>query len=173
MEEPDLPYPPQNDYRKAKWIAIVGICIFAVVGGMVVFKQKPQKIEVQKVQAVKYKQLPNTPTEKPVKAKKDITIQVLNGTGIPGQAAGIVKALIAAGYVTDNIKSGNADTSDHAITSITANADFGTVVEDIKDVLKPIVSDVSNGVPNLNPNVDSGFDVEIITGTSAANLTEK
>jgi hypothetical protein len=165
MEEPDYPYPIQNDNTKLKWIIPIGLFIIVLVSVVVFFTKLQKKPETKKSTAVVYKQLSNTPTQKPKKEKKDVTIQVLNGTGVSGQAGVIVKALEAAGYSPDHIKSGNAETIDHTVTTITANADFEDVVINIKDILRQSVPELTDGIPNTNPNIDSGFDVVIITGS--------
>lgn len=165
MEEPDFPYPIQKDNSKLKWFVVISLAGIGILGGVLFFRQ-PQKIEAKKVvvEPIKYRQLSNTPTEKPIRARKDVTIQVLNGTGIPGQAGLIVKALEASGYTLDNIKSGNAKAIGVQTTTITSRADFEEIVAHIRGVLKSMFPVIEDGVSNLNPNEDSGFDVIIITG---------
>lgn len=167
MEEPDLPYPIQKDNTKLKWFVLISLAGIGILGGIFIFRQ-PQKIEAKKITTVpiKYKQLSNTPTVKPIKAKKNVTIQILNGTGIPGQAAVIAKVLEVAGYSLDNIKSGNAKTIGGTVTTITSSADFEEIVSNIKDVLKPVFPDIANGILDSNPNEDSGFDIVIVTGST-------
>lgn len=165
MEEPDFPYPIQKNNSKLKWFILISFAGIGILGWTLIFR-KPQKIEAKKIiiTPVKYRQLSNSPTVRPIKVKKNVTIQVLNGTGTPGQAGVIVKTLEAAGYNLDNIKSGNAETIGETVTTITSIADFEEIVSDIKDVLKQLYPDIANGKSNHNPNEDSGFDVIIITG---------
>lgn len=170
MEEPDFPYPIQKYNSKTKWIILMGAIIFitAIVVWSTFTKQKQSKViepAVKKVQAVEYKQLSNSPTSKPKKERKDVTINILNGTGIAGQAGEIVKALVESGYSSLNIKLGNAEEFNHIGTTITSNADFEEVVINIKDVVKSVYPEITDGIPNNNPNIDSGFDVVIITGS--------
>ncbi len=164
MEEPDFPYPTQKYSRKAKWTVIISITLMITVGG-IFLSQKPKKTEVKKVLAVEYRQLPNSPTAMPTKAKMNVTIEVLNGSGIPGQANKVMKMLEAEGYDIDNIKSGNAKTSDHVGTTITSRADLEERVTDIKKILSPLFPDISDGIQNTNPNDDSGYDIVITTGS--------
>lgn len=167
MEGPDFPYPIQKNNAGLKWIVLISLTGVILLTGMFIFR-KPQKIEAKKVVVitpVQYRQLSNTPTIKPIKVE-DVTIQVLNGTGIPGQAALIVKKLEAAGYNPDNIKLGNAKTIGVSVTSITSRADFEKVVIHIKELLKPLFPEIEDGALNPNPNEDSGFDVVIITGNN-------
>lgn len=167
MEGPDFPYPIQKNNSGLKWIILVSLAGFAILAGVLIFR-KPQKIEAKKVVVitpVQYRQLSNTPTVKPIKIE-DVTIQVLNGTGIPGQAALVVKKLEAAGYNLDNIKAGNAKTGGGTITTVTSRADFEGIAFNIKELLSSLFLEVKDGVPNTNPNEDSGFDVIITTGSS-------
>ena len=175
MEEPDFPYPIQKYSGKAKWVtlfigAVLLVTAIAVWAPFTRQKQdKTKGLEVKKALAVEYKQLSNSPTSKPEKDKKDVTINILNGTGVTGQAGKIVKALVESGYSLSNIKLGNAEEFTHIGTTITANADFEKTVANIKDVIKPVFPEIADGIPNNNPNVDSGFDVVIITGSRVTN----
>lgn len=174
MEEPDFPYPIQRYSGRTKLGVLIGAILFvtAIVMWGTFTRQKQSKIkgsEVKKVMAVEYKQLSNSPTSKPGKDKKDVTIHILNGTGVTGQAGEIVKALVESGYSLLNIKLGNAEEFDHIGTTITSNADFEEIVVDIKDTVKPVFPEITDGIPNNNPNVDSGFDVVIITGSRVIN----
>lgn len=171
MEEPDVPYPTNQYSGKTKLGILIGVVL--LVAAVVVWgasaSQKQNKITktpVKKVMAVEYKQLSNSPTAKPEKEKKDVTINILNGTGVTGQAGDIVKALVLSGYSLLNIKLGNAEKFDHIGTTITANADLEGIVADIKDVVKTVYPEIADGIADNNPNVDSGFDVVIITGTA-------
>ena len=171
MEELDFPYPVKKDNSKLKWFVLIGLICIGIFGGIFIFRQ-PQKIEAKKIIAspisspVEYKQLSNSPTVKPVKVKKNVTIQILNGTGTIGQAGVIVKALVGAGYNADNIKSGNAKTFGGTVTTITSRADFEEIVSDVKNTLKPVFPDITNGIVDTNPNEDSGYDVVVITGST-------
>lgn len=172
MEEPDFPYPIQKDNSKLKWFAVISLASIGILGCILIFRQ-PQKIEAKKIIAapVEYKQLSNSPTVKPTKIKNNVTIQVLNGTGVPGQAGVIVKALEAGGYSLDNIKSGNAITIGGNATTITSRADFEEIVTNIKEILKPVFPEIVDGVLNPNPNEDSGFDIVIVTGEKVSSIT--
>lgn len=174
MEGPDFPYPIQKNNAGLKWIVLISLTGVILLTGMFIFR-KPQKIEAKKVVVitpVQYRQLSNTPTVKPIKVE-DVTIQVLNGTGIPGQAALVVKKLEIAGYNLDNIKAGNAKTGGGTITTVTSRADFEGIAFNIKELLSSLFLEVKDGVPNTNPNEDSGFDVIITTGSSATTIPDE
>ena len=103
-----------------------------------------------------------SPTPLPKIDKKTVKIQVQNGTGTPGQAGIVVKALEDAGYSSDNIKTGNADKFDNSTTSITARDNFEEIVNDIKEVLKSTFDKITVVSPNLDK--DSEFDIVVVTG---------
>lgn len=178
MEETVFPYPNKPKSKKMLPMIIVGIVLVAVLIGWFVITQQPKKID-EKKDVVIDKQEPS-PTEKPKIERSTVKIQVLNGTGTPGQAGIVVKALEEAGYSPDNIKTSNADKYDNAVTSITTKDGFEQIVTDMKNVLKSTFDKITVVSPNLDK--DSEFDVIIITGgkifeevtpTTSVTVTEK
>jgi flagellar basal body-associated protein FliL len=105
-----------------------------------------------------------SPTPTPAIAKDSVLIQVLNGTGTPGQAAKVVASLKTAGYNTDNIKTGN--TPDTASTSsIVAKAGFESIAADMKTVLSSDYPDIKVATTPLDTG--SAFDIVVTTGGKA------
>jgi len=173
MEETSFQYQTQqNNNNGLKKTIVVGmVFLLATIIGILIIRQ-PKKENVNKNIVVEKKELSTpSPTEKPKKEKASVTIQVLNGSGITGQAGLVVKALQEAGYSPDNIKSGNADSTDNANTTISSRTDFEEIVINIKDVLKPMFPEIRDEILNLNSNKDSGFDVTIITGGNSSIST--
>lgn len=161
MEETAFPYPNQQQKSiKTKRAIIISFVLLATfIGGFFIFRQ-PKKTDEKKDVIVEKKE--PTPTEKPKIEKSSVKIQVVNGTGTPGQAGIVVKALERAGYNSDNIKTGNAEKFDNSMTTITARADFEEIVNDIKDVLKPTFDKITVVSPKLDE--DSEFDIIVVTG---------
>lgn len=120
MGEITFPYPSQqNKSKKTKQTIVVGMVVLvAVLIGLLLFIQQSKKTNENKPIVVE--KIEPSPTEKPKIDKATVKIQVLNGTGTPGQAGLAVKALEDAGYSTDNIKSSNAEKYDNLTTRITA-----------------------------------------------------
>lgn len=179
MEEAVFPYSNPVTQSKNKkplmGLVISLIVLVAVIVGLVMMKQ-PKKVEEK--QDVSIEQKGPSPTEKPKIEKSTVKIQVVNGTGTPGQAGVVVKALEEAGYSTDNIKTGNAEEFDNTTTSITARDNFEEIVNDIKSVLGSAFDKITVVSPNLD--ADSEFDIVIITGgkifeeaTPTATVTEE
>ena len=163
MEETLLPY--QNpQFKKGKmsgtvWVIISAIAVI-LIGGFVLSRQQKKEPEVKKDIVVEKKE--PSPTEKPKIEKSTVKIQVLNGTGTPGQAGIAVKALEDAGYSSENIKSSNAEKYDQETTTITSRARFEDIATDIKNTLKSKFDEISVASKNLEEN--SEFDIVVVTG---------
>lgn len=162
MGETTFPYPSQqNKSKKTKQTIIIGIVVLvAVLIGLLLFMQQSKKTNENKPTVVEKTE--PSPTEKPKIEKATVKIQVLNGTGTPGQAGLAVKALEDAGYSTDNIKSSNAEKYDNLSTRITARVGYEEIVNDIKDILQPTFDEVT--IDSSNLDTDSEFDVVVVTG---------
>jgi serine/threonine-protein kinase len=140
-------------------IIIVVVLVAAVVGGIFMLRQ-PKKTNQTNVNVVEKKE--PSPTEKPKIDKESVKIQVLNGTGTPGQAGITVEALKKAGYNSDNIKTGNAEKFDNSVVSITARTGFKDVASDIKDALKTTFDEIEISSSQLDKG--SEFDIVVTTG---------
>lgn len=162
MEESDYQYQnKQNNRSKSKWAVIIGLVILvaAIIGVMLYMRQPKKTVENNNVVVT----TAPTPTEKPKINKSTVKIQVINGTGIAGQAVVVVKALTDAGYSIDNIKSTNADTYNNTITTVTGRTNFDDTVNDIVSVLKPTFSDIAISSSKLDES--SAFDITVLTGS--------
>jgi len=144
--------------KKTNMIIMMVVIVAVVIGGIVIIRQ-PKKTEQAK-SATENKE--PSPTKKPNINKKTVKIQVLNGTGTPGQAGIAVTALKKAGYNTDNIKTANADNFDSTITAIKTKDGFADVASDIKDALKTTFDDINIDSASLED--ESEFDIIVTTG---------
>lgn len=164
MEETISPYSgqQQKSNKILPTIVVVGVLVAAFAGWF--FVTQPLKTDKtdKKVEDVVVEKVEVSPTEKPKIEKTSVKIQVINGTGTPGQAGKVVTALEDAGYNSENIKTGNAEKYDNATTSITARSNYEEIVNDIKNVLKLTFDKITVVSPNLDE--DSEFDVVIMTG---------
>src|SRR3989344_4650811 len=152
---------PQSGNKNNKIAIAVGVVIIlaVIIGGTFLLK-KTKKTEPTKIAVVENKQ--PSPTEKPKIDKKSVKIQVLNGTGTPGQAGTAVEALKKAGYNPDNIKTTNAKDFDNTVTTITVRTGFEDTASDINDVLKSTFSEIKIETTQLDEK--SEFDIVIVTG---------
>lgn len=109
------------------------------------------------IQPVAIPSISPSPTPLPID-KSTIKIQILNGSGISGQARVTSNALTPLGY--SDITTGNADESTASATIIIYKKTVPkTIVDEISDALKKIFSTV-----NTEETIQSDFDISIITG---------
>lgn len=156
-----IPYSnqPAENKKKLPVLFIVILIIVAVIGGIFILR-KPKKPEEKKETKI-VKNEPS-PTKKPEIDKEAVKIQVLNGTGTPGQAGETVKLLTETGYDPDKIKTANADDSDNPVTTISVKDGFDEIASDIEDALKASFDAIE--IESINLDKDSEFDVVITTG---------
>ncbi len=150
---------PKKSNKIMPTIVVVAVLLIAIIASYLIIN-KPKKTEVKKEVVIEKKE--PSPTEKPKIEKSSVKIQVVNGTGTPGQAGVVVKVLEDAGYNSENIKTSNAEKFDNSVTTITARTDFEEIVNDIKELLKPTFIKISVISPNLDRT--SEFDIIVITG---------
>ena len=162
MTETVFPYPSRLEQKsKKKQTIIIGLVVLVIViVGIFLFTRKSGKTEGNKDSISPTQEA--TPTEKPKVEKSAVKIQVLNGTGTPGQAGKAVKVLEDAGYRTDNIKSDNAEKYDNTITTVSSKSGFEDIASDIKSNLQSTFDEVT--VESINLATDSEFDIVIVTG---------
>jgi len=149
----------QKKNNVAPTIVVAVVLLSAIIGSYLILRQS-KKTEEKKdvvVQTVE-----PTPTDKPKKDKALVKVQVINGTGTPGQAGEVVKSLKDAGFSEDNIKTGNAEEFDNTTTTIEFKTDFEEIANDIKDQLKATFSEIT--VKSSKVDTESEFDIIIVTG---------
>jgi len=158
--------------RKKRKMLHIGIALF--IGGIVMwgllFTSISQRISSEmsekKILSDEVMEVPRYP---PIKIKKYVTINIINSTGNNEQGKKIVTALVKSGYSLTNIEISKTAAVEDMGTTITSNTDYEAIVTHIKDVLKSITPEISDVSPNNDPNVDSGFDVVILTGSRMNN----
>ncbi len=149
----------QKEEKKKNTVIIIIVIIVALIGGIFILRQTKKNTQ-DKVAVVK--ETEPTPTEKPKIGKSSVKIQVLNGTGTPGQAAAVVDALKKADYNQDNIKTGNAPDFNHTITTISAKTGFEEIADDVKQTLADMFDNIE--IESSPLDEDSEFDIVVITG---------
>lgn len=154
--------PPKSGNKKPIVIAVVILAIIAAIGAYLFLNQQNKTNEEKSaVEDSKQLTLTPTPTKKPID-RKTVKIQVLNGTGTPGQASTAKEALVEAGYLEDNIETDNADEYDNTTTTISVKSGFEEVAEDIKKALE---ADFDEIIIESSPLDEVGdYDVVVTTG---------
>ncbi len=91
-------------------------------------------------------------------SKADAKVEVLNGSGVAGQASKVKEQLVTLGY--QNIETGNATESGATSTTVGLSS---KVSDPAKSELKTILEKAFSKVVFDN-NPDAGFDISIVTG---------
>ncbi|HEX6977617.1 MAG TPA: LytR C-terminal domain-containing protein [Patescibacteria group bacterium] len=156
---------PPAKKKSNKWIYIV--IVFVIIIGVIaflVFKGSQAGSEEATTEptdlATPSQTVEPTPTATPASVTKDeIKIQVLNGTGIAGEAAYLVNQLKPLGYTSTT--TGNSDTSSATATKVT----FATKIS--SDVVTEITSQLKSIYQSVETDTSSSLtstDIQIITG---------
>ena len=166
---------PQISVKKKPPVLAIIIFVVVIVIVIFIFKNRQDK-NTQSVNSITPTQEAISPTIVPEVDKQTVKIQVLNGTGTPGQATAVVAELKTAGFNGDNIKTDNASKFDQSSTTIATKAGFSTIADDIKAALNSTFSSIDINPTELGS--DSAYDVVITTGgklyeTPTPKITEK
>lgn len=161
---PQAPTPPQpmkkkKDRGKALVflgaVALIGVAIFFIVRGL----NKEDNFETVSP-TPNVKGIPTSaPTASPEPAdRSEISIEILNGTGIAKEASLLQGKLEDLGY--SDIESGNAQDQDYDAAVVTFASSLSEEVKDeITEELEGIYAEV-----DVKTSESDGFDVQVITG---------
>ncbi|OQY66231.1 hypothetical protein B6D29_03005 [Microgenomates bacterium UTCPR1] len=152
--------PVGKNNNKFVLIVVLAVIVAAVSAG-IYLRQHPQEKKEQ-VNKIPTEAPVVSPTSEPEADKSSVKIEVINGTGKPGQAGDVVKMLIEVGFKQDNIKTGNAEEFDQTSTMIKAKSGFDKTVNDIKKSLEATFDKVRIDSKSLEK--DNNFDIIITTG---------
>ncbi len=91
--------------------------------------------------------------------KKDLKVEVRNGTGIAKEASLLEEKLKQLGF--ESIETGNADNKNYDVAQVA----FGdTVAQEIKDEVMKVLKDTYTDVKETKPKSSSTVTISIITG---------
>jgi len=161
---PEVGFPLSQSKTKKKTNILVFIIlgILILVGGIIFFVTKGNK-ESELVSPTPTSEgiVINTPsaTETPEPVDKvDVAIEILNGTGISGEAGYLQGKLRDLGYT--DIEVGNADDQDQTVTTVTFSVDLDeTNKDEIQAELEKLYEDVT-----VKTSSSISVDVNIVTG---------
>jgi len=170
-EETSSTPPPGNTVtislsKKLFWLFLFLLVGALVVGGFFYYKSKVGEDPAGGTQTPQATTSPEeTVTPAPAEEVKldSLKVNILNGSGIPGEA-GKVQALLEEGGFAD-FETGNAENYNYTITEVTLKKGVSSAAFDaVKEAL-----DEYNVVKQEDSlDEDSEFDVEIVTGTRKA-----
>lgn len=152
-----------------KTFMIVGIVVLVllVLGGGFWYWQGWQKIEVEKTAQEQALATPSPTPQAAVSEKPDlsnITLQVLNGSGIPGEAGSAQELLEKEGF--EEIETGNAKSFAYKLTQIYTQKE---TPEEVIDVVKKALGEkyaLEDAVKFLDKT--SEFDIQVTIGSQKA-----
>lgn len=163
MKEEEIAASDAKPAKNFMWpIIFIFIIALALLGGVFIYKQG-----VNKDGNINVVTLSPTPTfaPTPTKVKADLSkyeIEILNGTGIAGEAGRQKEVLEEKGFVISSI--GNADNSNYTQTIIRTKKEVG---EDFLDELKSVLGLSFKLSENEELPDDAGSDVIVILGSEA------
>ena len=169
-EETSSTPPPGNTVtislsKKLFWLFLFLLVGALVVGGFFYYKAKVGEESTATTQTPQATTPEATATPTPAEEVKldTLKVNILNGSGIPGEAGKIQALLEEAGFA--DFETGNADNYNYTITEVTLKKGVSSAAFDaVKEAL-----DEYNVVKQEDTlDEDSKFDVEIVTGTKKA-----
>lgn len=146
------------------------IIIFALIGALIggMFYYASSMKTDQEENTTDTKTTSESPTVTPTatpEVKPDLSklkVNVLNGSGVSGEAAKVKTLLTSKGFTAENVKTGNASTSGNKTTTISLK---GSVPESVFKELETILSTDYTVAKDEKPLADtSANDIEIIVG---------
>lgn len=161
-----FPTPSHKPKKKSpKWVLIllVVLLIAAAAAAFLIYNSN-QTIEPESTpQSASFEQMEG-PTPEPEATpepidRSEISIQILNGTGITGEANYLETQLKEVGY--EKIDKGNAPSQNQTVTLVT----FATgATQGVQDEIMEKLGEVYTEVKQESGSLGAGIDVKIITG---------
>ena len=152
--------PTAKKKSKRKWIIVAVVIVLILgIGGFFIL-QTPDFGSSEPSPTPQIEELPtppSTPTPEPVD-KSEVSILILNGTGIEGEATLLKENLEDLGY--EDIEAENADDTDNEVTIVIFDTNLSDAIRD--EILAELIDtyqDVESSTDDLGE-----FDVEITTG---------
>ena len=152
-----------SDQKKSKLPLIIAAVVLLVLGGGAFYflrsgsESEPVEIVNEEVEVPTSAPIPTDEPE--VEIQRDsVTIQILNGSGVSGEAGYFQGILANLGY--KDIEIGNASGDDKVETTVTFSEDLAeSVVKELTKKLEDTYKDV-----NVKTSGSTKFDVEIVVG---------
>lgn len=179
--EVGFPQPKEPSGGKSKiikWIiALVGIILIVAVGAFFILQDVGQGettstdsegSELTTFPTPESQETPEptpSPTPEPIE-KSEVRIEVLNGTGTPGDAGFLQDELEDLGF--EEIEVGNADSQDEDETTVTYSRDLPP---NIIDEMTARLEELYDSVSARQGTLSGDFDIRVITGPRVSSGT--
>ncbi len=165
--------PTKQKSSNSKWLIIFIILLILGGAGVFFFTKSANQVVPTPTPSFNVAPIENKGTTVPVATKSpepvdksEITIDIKNGTGIPGEAKLLSDKLKTLGY--SDITAGNADKTDYEETVVTFSKDLSQTVQDeIKKELEGFYKEVS-----VKTSSTQNKDVVIITGLRGSQTSK-
>jgi hypothetical protein len=155
------------------FLLIVLLTVALAAGGvyfynMMATKQKASQSAAKKQSAAQFKaEATATPTEEPLGNLADYSVQVLNGSGTPGQAGAVENLLGKAGFT--DVTTGNADEYSYTDTEVTLKKGAPQALYAAIEKALGAKYVVVQKADELDP--ESDYDVQVIVGSDTPDTT--
>jgi len=157
----------QNELKGKSRKYLIGLLILLPIVGIVGFvfltiKSSSQKIDVEigGVEDVSIEEAPSPTPEVVIEVgKSEVSINVLNGTGISGEAKHLQGILAGMGF--EKIETGNADSEEFESTQVSFSS---KVPETLRTEVVDKLKSTYEGVKVVDKSPSGDFDIEVITG---------
>lgn len=175
MDEQNQPVSPAPIYQEsgdknAKWLWLL---IFLIIIGAVVFAFFRGIGPFESISPFTKSQASPTPTPSPIAIsspmveespatdldRSEVSVRVLNGSGVSGKAASVRDFLEELGWTVDSI--GNADADDYGTTEVRFKSEFSDFADLIVDDLS---SDYDASTSTDELDASASADIEVIVG---------
>ena len=144
-------------------IAVILLILGALVGGVLYYRQSLTVATDTQEEEQKPTATPK-PTEVPEENVdiSTLSVSILNGSGIAGEAKKVKDLLVEAGWTDDKLTTGNADSSKYTETSVSLKKELSNkVFDEVKNALGDSYN-VEKSDTQLGE--DSSYDLIIILG---------
>lgn len=153
---------PKKPRKGLKIFIILAIVATAAIGGFLILQGLNEETEIlpspTSSSLVSEPTSESPPVEEEKVDKKEVSIQVLNGTGIPKEGSFLQTELEKVGFA--DIKTGNAETKNATSAVVTfSNSLSKSIVNEITQKLEDIYKEV-----DTKTSTGLDFDVVIVTG---------
>jgi hypothetical protein len=157
----------------SKWVIIFIVLLILGGAGIFFFTSSTNKISATPTPSFGVVPIENETTPAPVATntpapvKRDaVTIEIQNGTGVPGEAKLLSDKLKELGY--SDITAGNAPTTDNTETTVTFSK---TVSQSVQDEIKTTLEGFYKTV-NVKTSSTQKSDVVVVTGLRSSQTTK-
>ena len=146
--------------KKLVWLIII-ILILALIGAGI-YVMQDELLPSQEAELSPTPSYSFTPTPTEIQAnREEISIMVLNGSGVSGEAGFLKEQLVDLGYESDSIETKNASTQNLETTTVSYSA---SLPENLQEEITQLLTGLYKKVEVDKTSPAAGIDVQIVVG---------